>query len=62
MGRLFWSFDRAMKSDCLAIELAIDGQMQLLQGLFGPSEKAPPKLEDLPPITQGAFRALTAKP
>lgn len=58
MGRLFWSFDRAMKSDCMAIQMAIDGQADFLQSLFGPATApAAPKAEDLPPLTPAAFRA-----
>jgi hypothetical protein len=61
MGRLFWSFDRAMKSDCGAILLAIDGQTDLLQGLFGSNEPATPDVQSLPPITQGAFSQMLKK-
>jgi hypothetical protein len=62
MGRLFWSFDRAMKADCLAITLAIDGQNDFLKGLFGPAIQQPaPDPKDLPPITQGAFRLMGKK-
>ncbi len=38
MGRLFWSFDRAMKSDCLAIIMAHQGQMEFLRMIFGKGE------------------------
>lgn len=60
MGRLFWSFDRAMKADCLSIVLAADGQADFLRGLFGSPDKpnAAPDPETLPPITQGAFRLM----
>jgi hypothetical protein len=63
MGRLFWSFDRAMKADCLAIVLAVDGQADFLRGLFGSNEKpdAAPDPKTLPPITQGAFRMMAKK-
>ncbi len=63
MGRLFWSFERAMQADCLAIVLAIDGQADFLHGLFGTSEKpdAAPDPKTLPPITQGAFRMMAKR-
>jgi hypothetical protein len=38
MGRLFWSFDRAMKSDCLAIVMAHQGQIEFLRMIFGKAE------------------------
>lgn len=64
MGRLFWSFDRAMKADCLAIILAIGAQTDFLRGLFGSPEKAnsAPDPKTLPPITQGAFRMMAKRP
>lgn len=57
MGRLLWSFEKAMKTDCLAIELAIGAQNNFLRGLFG----SPEKPAELPPLTQGAFRGLFNK-
>lgn len=66
MGRLFWSFDRAMKADCLAIELARDGQGDFLQGLFGPplpaSAPIPAKKPDLPAFTPAALTGMNLKP
>jgi hypothetical protein len=63
MGRLFWSFDRAMRADCLAIDLALDGQADFLRGLFNSKEKpdVAPDPATLPLITQGAFRMLAKK-
>jgi hypothetical protein len=58
MGRLFWSFDRAMKADCLAIILAVDGQADFLQGLFGSAEKTAPEPKELPPLTPAALLSM----
>lgn len=61
MGRLFWSFDRAMKSDCLAIILANQGQQDLLRELFGSPEPETAKKPELPPLTPADLRAMFRK-
>lgn len=50
-----------MKTDCLAIIMALEGQGEFLRELFGSSEPGPPKAETLPPITQGAFSQMFKK-
>lgn len=61
MGRLFWSFDRAMKSDCLAIVMADQGQQELLRELFGGPEPEKVKEPALPPLTPADLRAMFRK-
>lgn len=60
MGRLFWSFERAMRTDCVKIILALEGQDEFLRGLFG--KRTAPVAEAIQPITQGAFSKLLKKP
>lgn len=61
MGRLFWSFDRAMKADCCAIILAHEGQQELLRELFGSGEPEKVKEPELPPLTPADLRAMFRK-
>lgn len=58
MGRLFWPLERAMKTDCIAIIMALEGQDEFLKRLFGPGEPPAPKLDDLPPLTPAAFKLM----
>ncbi|RWB66577.1 hypothetical protein [Mesorhizobium sp.] len=58
MGRLFWPFERAMKTDCVAIIMALEAQDEFLRRLFGPGEAAPPKPEELPKLTPAALASM----
>lgn len=40
MGRLFWSYRRAMKTDCLVIVMALEGQNEFLTAFFGKADRA----------------------
>jgi hypothetical protein len=59
MGRLFWSFERAMKADCMAIAIGFEGNNELLRDIFGSSEPPEVKKEpELPPLTPADLRSM----
>lgn len=49
-GWLGWDFDRAMKSDCLAIRIAYEGRCDMLKAIFGSSDEpaADPRISERP--------------
>lgn len=61
MGRLLWSFDKAMKTDCLAILMAIDSQADFLRGLFGRSDAPAPKPAELPKFTPAVLFSMAPR-
>jgi hypothetical protein len=66
MGRLFWSYRRAMKTDCLIIVMALEGQNEFLTTFFGKAEgdeqgaSAPQPKQNVSsrPLTPSLFMAL----
>ncbi|MEQ1938617.1 hypothetical protein ABMA46_10205 [Mesorhizobium sp. CN5-321] len=49
MGWLGWDLDKAMRSDCLAIQIGYEGRSDMLAAIFG-GEKKP---EELPAFGPG---------
>ena len=58
-GWLGWTFDEAMKADCLAIRIAYEGRADMFRAIFGGEpEQAKPTPKNLPVMTPGFFRAM----
>lgn len=49
MGWLDWDLDMALKTDCLAIQIAYEGKCDMLSAIFGGEKKA----EELPVFGPG---------
>lgn len=43
MGWLGWDFDKAVKSDCLAIRIAYEGRADMFNAIFGGGDDPSPK-------------------
>ena len=61
MGWLGWDLEKAMRSDCLAIQIAYEGRVDMLNAIFGGGgDEASPKKPDVSarPLSPELFDAV----